>query len=793
MYQKAYLEDDQVCFLYEGKVTKLALYKNCQNTVRICDPFTILWQFYLNKLIPIKPLPLTLSGIGDENNDNKIQQNAYFNGLSSSSDCFVVWKQSHKKKKFVSDDGITLYLTDFGPQVDISWESNKDITISFYTAYDNLEFRAYPVFDTDKNVIATYSGRTGKFTTRNTNFLCAMVDKEAQIKLHVRTSKCKEQYGSVCKYNNVQYGSDCKYNNEQYGFDDKYNNEQYGFDDKYSDQYGSDGKYSEQFRPDCKYKEQCGSGCKYNEHCGLDHKYLRFCYKDCKYKLSIQKSYCKLQQLEDNIMCTLKVLSKEWPCDNVIPKLFSKEFLGVWDILSYVGTWGYMGPSIIKQFNLPPSSETRLRGISFLTDPSSIVRVFSFDIENTDGPIVNNDDEFPFPFLLDTFSDALIYRIIWKISDAAISDNIKIGFYTSDAFDPNITNRLWLVCGNKGPSLFDANKCNNYMGSFICKYLSRLYIAADRDVTIQLRIQIIVPEKKVFPLFFEDKYVYEYYKTQNGLIPVTKSILLLDTGTTDIEGDTDIVTDPSTDITLETTTPLPCFREASEYVDKYINDTSLSITLFDPSEPTSGIMAKQFLSRTASVSLEPKAEWGAKAVETVVYNENEMIPTSSSVSNRDYNYFAYIRINPPDKRKRSVHYFRQGNTGIAIQRSRIAPNVGDVNVRVDLTIYIEFASARTYDNDVIHFSLSLQDLNSSSWSTHKQANGTKAQSFVDVLRPSQDGSVQQSFTRDFVFGTNVKGFTPNVFIRRIGGIRLRFDPDTTSVQFTNIRLQYITN
>ena len=73
--------------------------------------------------------------------------------------------------------------------------------------------------------------------------------------------------------------------------------------------------------------------------------------------------------------------------------------------------------------------------------------------------------------------------------------------------------------------------------------------------------------------------------------------------------------------------------------------------------------------------------------------------------------------------------------------------------------------------------------------------GQKAQSFVNVLRPSEDGSVQQSFIRFFDFNESVKGFTPNIYVER--KFNMRFDnrprpAGNVSVQFTKITLQYTT-
>ena len=91
---------------------------------------------------------------------------------------------------------------------------------------------------------------------------------------------------------------------------------------------------------------------------------------------------------------------------------------------------------------------------------------------------------------------------------------------------------------------------------------------------------------------------------------VTKSVLL-DTGTTDTEADRDIVTKATLDTALEITT---------------------SLHPFDYSDPTSDIIPKQFRPTSASMSLEPKAKFVPKGPEIVAYNENEMIPTSSSIS-----------------------------------------------------------------------------------------------------------------------------------------------------------------
>ena len=517
--QKTTIEGNEIVFYYNKKQKKLPLYKICyDNTIRIFEPFKALWSMLINKML-VKPLPFTLS-LNDTIQD--ICTGKYLLGHMSHNH-FILWNSydniiddniidDDKLIVNVGDDGYVLHFTDSNSQFDISWSSDEDVIISFYTTYNGLEFNAYPVFDIDGN-IASYSGKNGKFRIINCYFMCVRTNKQANIELYISDAHVKT-------------------------------------------------------------------------YCNLETSHFIFPYKGCQYSFPVEeinKKKLVTGNLQDYMINTLKILSKSWPidfckekyntslyecnntlyeCNNVVPKIFTDEYLGIWSILSEVGKFDYFGPEFTTKFQLPASSETRLSGTPFLTDESSVVRVFSFIAENGDGPIIDDGGG----FILNTVNDALNFRIKWKINKNSINliPNVKIGFYSSNRFTYGITNKLYLICGNKGPSIFNANKCNNYKGSFTCSNINIVYVAADNDVTINLTVQIIVPKKIVTPLLTIGKPVFQYYKTTNKkIIPVTKLTLLDQTTLAAISK------------------PLPCFKEEAKYVNKYLNDTALSITLFD--------------------------------------------------------------------------------------------------------------------------------------------------------------------------------------------------------------------
>src|SRR5437763_53680 len=60
---------------------------------------------------------------------------------------------------------------------------------------------------------------------------------------------------------------------------------------------------------------------------------------------------------------------------NVIVK---KQFLQLWRLLTSVGDFNYMGGFETTSFMLPSISESVLRGVPFLTDPSSPVKILGF-------------------------------------------------------------------------------------------------------------------------------------------------------------------------------------------------------------------------------------------------------------------------------------------------------------------------------------------------------------------------------------------------------------------------------
>ena len=244
--------------------------------------------------------------------------------------------------------------------------------------------------------------------------------------------------------------------------------------------------------------------------------------------------------------------------------IFSDQFKKLWFMLAFTGTIVNKGGGIGTNIPKPIALTSFLKGNSFLSDPTSIVRVVSFVLSDTDGPIITDG------IVLETYSDAPNFLISWKITGkhkTHNNSNVRIGFYTSDIFQFQLTNNLYLICGNRGPSLFDANNTNCYRGSFECQSIPRFYVAVDKEVNVKLKVTAIIPKKRKFPIV-----TYEMPYTKYINISNCKDIRTL------IPVYTLTVPDPNSINIIKA--PVKKFVQISRLIQRYLDLTSLTITLF---------------------------------------------------------------------------------------------------------------------------------------------------------------------------------------------------------------------
>ena len=285
----------------------------------------------------------------------------------------------------------------------------------------------------------------------------------------------------------------------------------------------------------------------------------------------------------------------------IIKHLFDKKNAQLWSILSTCGFFQYTGAGVISDIPSPLIPKSILTGISQLSDPESPVRIINFKLDNTGGPIASIDNG----FVMNTYNNLSGYKISYKVvSDNGIplKSNIKIGFYTSDVFQFNVTNQVFLICGSKGPSLFTTNKCNSYKGSFFCNLINFIYVAVDADCNVIIKVKAIVPKKVIQPKITYDKPIISYFNTarnnshddcrcnkagkyclNNIPVAITKFACEL----------------PDAISLILIKKPLPGFRKISTIINKYMDEKSLSITLFDsPNIPINPLETSLFGVRT---------------------------------------------------------------------------------------------------------------------------------------------------------------------------------------------------
>ncbi len=227
--------------------------------------------------------------------------------------------------------------------------------------------------------------------------------------------------------------------------------------------------------------------------------------------------------------------------------IFTEQSL--WSLLSFIGKYTLRPGGVVRQFPLPSVSSSKIVGTPYLMDPTSVVRALSFTNENPDGPITAVDVNTP--FILNTYNESVDFKVSWRIRSC--NQDVRIGFYSSAVFEFGVTNNLYLITGDKGPALFTKNS-----GSFTCSQIQNMYCAVDQDVMVDIIVQVVIPEKRIYPDPKPGVYYTQYL--DNGLPVYTLRTI------SDQEG---------------LKKPTKYFECAAEVIRRYLNETSLSITLFD--------------------------------------------------------------------------------------------------------------------------------------------------------------------------------------------------------------------
>jgi hypothetical protein len=237
--------------------------------------------------------------------------------------------------------------------------------------------------------------------------------------------------------------------------------------------------------------------------------------------------------------------------------LFSKQYLRLWTLLTYVGPYAPRGEgAIVSSFLLPKNSLSKLRGIGQITDPSSSIRLILFANETLDGPInpINPNTQ----FYLTTYNTAVNYEVSWKISKNNHCNKTKIAFYSSANFEFKIDNKLELISGNKGVCIFTKNT-----GSFVCEMIKNFYVAVDKNVLVDLEVKIVIPKKVVYPPPVYTKYIKIFDKNcKKRIIPVYT------------------LQPKSEDFGIKK--PTKYFKSEAKLIRRYLDETALSLTLFNP-------------------------------------------------------------------------------------------------------------------------------------------------------------------------------------------------------------------
>lgn len=233
---------------------------------------------------------------------------------------------------------------------------------------------------------------------------------------------------------------------------------------------------------------------------------------------------------------------------------FCKQFTKLWELLYNIGESNlslYSG--VETSFPTPVKLTSKLIGKQGLVDPTSIVRIYSFINEDLTGPVTNNG------YQLDLYNDAVSYEITWKVKDTI--QGFLIGFYRSEGFVDSNTNSFSLICGSRGASLFGKTS-----GSFISPGVNNLFVASNKNTTIELQIKAIIPDRIVYPEISYDE-------------PYTKYITIRDCQHNKFKIPVYTIFVPTKDSITAIKQPNKYFVQAAKIIKNYLTATGLSLTL----------------------------------------------------------------------------------------------------------------------------------------------------------------------------------------------------------------------
>ena len=303
-------------------------------------------------------------------------------------------------------------------------------------------------------------------------------------------------------------------------------------------------------------------------------------------------------------------------------------FNSLWYDLFSLGQFNNRIGFTTDKIPFPKNNISKLRGTSFLSNPSSSsgVRIVLFKLLNTtdnNGPIVGFTDS---PnsmngFALQTYATPLHYKISWlsRSKDINLNKKMKIGFYTSDDFRYGRKNNLYLICGNRGASLFDTKV--GQKGTFSCQGVLTIYVAINSDVTDQeveilLKIEAIKPEVWSFPEIAVGKPYTKYLTIEHHdkfyKLPVYT------------------MTANSNDTYIKA--PSFLFKQTAALINAYLSQTSLSILLWE-TIPTNN---NNFTNSTNFNNLLSFTN----SLKSIIPNKKYPVPSTSPRIGVDYTYWS---------------------------------------------------------------------------------------------------------------------------------------------------------
>ena len=358
---------------------------------------------------------------------------------------------------------------------------------------------------------------------------------------------------------------------------------------------------------------------------------------------------------------------------NGVP-IFAPEFIRLWSLLNDVGKASpptFVGK--ITDFSLPRESKSSLVGTPYLTDPSSIVRVYSFKnltlnggISN--GPISNEG------FALDISNEDLYYKISWNIRNNNNKNNVKIGFYRSNGFTYNTTNNLALICGDKGPALFTRSE-----GSFTFEGISQLYVATDAEVTVDLEVSVVIPKKRISPLVTKcDPYI-GYITVCDGStkweLPVYK-IKSIRQGY----------------FRMEDKRATSMFKDAVKVIHNYLRRTALSLLLFDdePGEEVPSRLEQRIGSRLMQSQIKTYTNVGTRVYAPSIADYVTVGMNTNDIGPDKIDEFARVHQGIKLERPENVSNDTVPRISFRILTGKTPNNLGKVFVGIIVSYYINW-------------------------------------------------------------------------------------------------------